>query len=120
MTDAVFTSASLFARARDVAKDIEIRRPGYHLAVGQDDTGIYFQIYCQRPDTYTEAMGEGQGGKRYLAYHTTPDEMVRIAFSILDAYDHHEDREAFLYKGKRVFGPHITIDALMSVADQVD
>ena len=120
MTDTMFNAAALWSRARDVARDIDHRRPGYLLSVGQDDIGIYYQVECRRLDAYTGEMAIGYGGRRYLSADTSRDAMVRIAYSLFAQYEEHETREAFHYQGKRIFGPHISIDALMIVADQED
>lgn len=80
----------------------------------------YFQIDAYRPDTYTGQMGHGRGRKAYLSAHATDSELIQCAFGLLDAYVHHEAREGFLWKGRRVFGPHIDVHALWEVAERYD
>lgn len=110
----------LWTRVTDLSHRIRINREGYGLSIGMDDVGIYLMITCFRKDTYTGKASEGQGGRRYLNPRMTDPQIIRVAFSALVAYDEHEDREAFEYDGKRIFGPHISIDALMDVADRTD
>ena len=115
-------------------------KPGYRLLLRQDqqivsrvinegpasytgETNVgrwYIQVECDRPDSFTDLLGVGRGGKGYLSPHMIPGEIVRKAFGLFAAYEEHECREFFTYKGKRVFGPHISIDALLEVADQVE
>jgi hypothetical protein len=81
---------------------------------------FYMQIECDRPDTYTGLMGVGRGGKSYLSPWMTDSEIVRRAFGLLLAYVEHEAREGFMWRGRRVFGPHIHVEALWSVAGVLD
>jgi hypothetical protein len=84
------------------------------------DGRFYLQIACQRPDTFTGVMGEGRGGKKYLTEHVSKSEVVGTLMGLYLAYVEHEARETFLYKGRRVFGPHIDVDALWEVAERTD
>lgn len=92
------------------------------LHVGYDEEGsrYYFQVHCWRMDVITGQMGWGYGGKAYLSPHATDSELVQTAFGLYKAYWEHEARETFQYKGKRVFGPHISVEALLTVASKVD
>jgi hypothetical protein len=99
-------------------------KPGYRLLlnVDQADPGgrLYLQVECDRPDVFTGVMGVGRGGKAYLSPHMTTSEIVRLAFGLFRAYEEHECREFFAYRGARVFGPHIDVEALVHVADVLD
>lgn len=98
--------------------------PGQRLIVEVDqaDPGgrVYMQIECERPDTYTGVMGVGRGGKSYLSPWMTDSEVVRRALGLLLSYVEHEAREGFTYKGRRIFGPHLDVEALWEVADRLD
>lgn len=61
-----------------------------------------------------------RGGKRYVSEHAVDSEVVQCALRALLDFDEHETREAFLFDGVRLFGPHITLDALKSVADTTE
>lgn len=78
---------------------------------------LFYQVHAMRPDTYTGEMGEGKGGKAYLSPHMIEDELVQLAWGLLQAYVTHESREGFLYKGKRIFGPHLKVARLLEIAD---
>jgi hypothetical protein len=81
---------------------------------------FYFQIGCMRPDTYTGVLKEGYSGKVYLSEYASDSELVQCIFGLYKAYVEHEVRETFLWRGRRVFGPHISTEALWEIADRTD
>lgn len=111
------------AMAREVAADIDYK-PGFRLLCERDkaDEGgrLYYQVEAERIDIVTNLMGVGRGGKSYLSPFQTLSELVRKAFGLFAAYEEHECRENFLWRGHRVFGPHIDVVALASVSGEVD
>ncbi len=78
---------------------------------------IHVQVGMERPDTYTGNIEMGWGGKAFVSAFCTDDELVKKVFGLALAYSEHELRESFKYRGKRVFGPHISLAALMEAAD---
>ena len=80
----------------------------------------YFQIACWRMDVITKKDGWGFGGKAYLSHHMTDSELFQIMFGLYKGYWEHEARENFTIDGVRPFGPHISTEALISVARKVD
>ena len=56
------------------------------------------------------------GRKWWLSRHMTTSEVVRTAFMACSAYDEHELREAFEWRGRRVFSPHLDVRALAEVS----
>jgi len=80
----------------------------------------YFQIACWRMDVITKKAGWGYGGKAYLSPHMTDSELFQIMFGLYKGYWEHEARENFEVDGVRPFGPHISTEALISVARKVD
>lgn len=87
---------------------------------GEPDGRFYFQITCWRRDTITGEMGRGFGGKAYLSPHATDSELIQTAFGLYKGYWEHEARETFIWRDRRPFGPHISTEALWSVARKVD
>jgi len=81
---------------------------------------FYLQVACWRPDTYTGEMGEGRGGKAYVSPHATDSELVQTVWGLYQSYVVHEARETFLFRGRRVYGPHIDVTALWEVAERYD
>lgn len=53
-----------------------------------------------------------RGGKWMLSEHMTPSELVQKAFMAFLAFEEHEAREHFTYKGQRVLGPHNDLDRM--------
>lgn len=106
-----------------IALDITLPEQ-FSVIVGRDQEvpngRFYFQIRCWRMDVITKEMGYGFGGKAYLSPHQTDNELVQTIFGLYKGYWEHEARESFEYKQRRVFGPHISTDALWSVARKVD
>ena len=63
-------------------------------------------------------------GKRFTmasrgfpAIASDEDSVVRTAFKAIENAEAHELREKFLYKGKRIYNPHIKIETLLEVCD---
>lgn len=81
---------------------------------------FFFQIRCWRMDVITKEMGYGYGGKAYLSPHATESELVQTAFGLYKGYLEHEARETFEWRGRRVFGPHMDVNAVWEVARRVD
>jgi hypothetical protein len=97
----------------------EVKRDPVYL----DEAGkgrVYIQIVKWRRDVDTGEMGDGPGAKIYLSPHMTETEIVHAVFGAYKGWNEHESRETFEYKGKRVFGPHIDINAMIEVADRLD
>jgi hypothetical protein len=115
--------SQFYGRLSDLAGQISL--PGqYAVRIAQDQEvpngRLYFQIQCERMDIITGEMGMGYGGKAYLSEHATDSELVGTIFALYKAYVEHEARETFKYRGKRIFGPHIKVEALWEIARQVD
>lgn len=110
-------------RLTRIASEIELPDE-FNIRIGKDDqhpwTRQFFQIVCWREDAITGEMGYGYGGKAYLSEHATDSELVQTIFGLYKAYFEHEARETFKWKGRRIFGPHISVDALWEVSRRVD
>lgn len=111
--------------ARDALKEITFEIFGTKLEVicdrdkKSEDGRLYYQVVCQRPDTYTGNIGEGRSGKAYLSEHMIWSELVQLAWGLLEGYVHHESREGFEYKGHKIYGPHMKVELLAAIADDI-
>jgi hypothetical protein len=47
-------------------------------------------------------------------------ELTRLIFGLFKAYEEHECREFFKWRGRAIFGPHVDSDALWEVAERFD
>jgi hypothetical protein len=110
----------LFERLQRIADDDIELGMNCSVRVDEDAKGPFVQIVCWRKDVITGEMGYGYGGKAYPSEHATLSELVQVIFGLYLRYWEHEARETFEYKGLRVFGPHISVEALMTVARKVD
>ena len=77
--------------------------------------GLYLQV--QMPP----AGGVSWKGRKWqLSEHMTEGEIVQTALMACLAAEEHEAREAFNYKGKALFGPHLSIEKLLAIADSIE
>lgn len=105
-------------RAARLLSEVEYK-PDYEIVLGISPEGRdYMQVHCWRIDSVTGLPGWGKGGKFYLSEHMTDQEIVQNAFGLFKSYEEHECREFFHFRGKRIYGPHISLDALLEVADR--
>lgn len=96
--------------------DAEYQGTKFQILMGDHEGNLWIQVGTMRPDTYTNKMELGKGGKAYVSEFATHDEVVKKIFGLCMAYVEHETREGFKWRGRRVFNPHVTIEALWSVA----
>lgn len=108
----------LLPRAEDLLARIDSGSTA-RLRVDTDDR-VYFQVIDDRYDVDTGHLVEVKGGKWYLSPFMTDGEVVQKALQAFLAFAEHEIREAFTYMGKRIYGPHLALDALVEIADRVD
>lgn len=78
------------------------------IRVGCDDGGRHWlQLAHFHPEL--------NGRKWRLSDHMTDSEVVATAFKACLAWEEHECREAFRYRGQQVFGPHFDVDQLSNL-----
>jgi len=117
----VIAAIDFDSRLAGIVNDISLPKQfSVHVGHDGDFDRRYFQIQCEREDVITGEWGTGYGGKAYLSPHMTDSELVQIIFGLYKAYWEHEARETFHWKGRRIFGPHISSEALWEVARRVD
>jgi hypothetical protein len=118
MTDYTFAN-----RLVDIATRIKLAE-NFDIVVARDlkipDGRWYFQIKCWRKDVITKEMGWGYGGKAYLSEEASDSELVGTIFGLYKNYVEHEARESFEFDGYRIYGPHMDVNALKTVARKVD
>ena len=84
--------------------------------------GFYIQVLCMLPDVYNPATGpvEQRGRKWYVSAYSVESEVIQTCLYAWLKFMEHEARENFQYEGVRLFNPHISARALMSVADKTE
>jgi len=65
-------------------------------------------------------MNKQRGGKAYMTAYATDSELVQTVWGLYQSYVLHEARETSLYRGRRVYGPHVDVNALWEVAERYD
>ena len=91
-------------------------KPGWSFIVNQAGCQSYVQV--QLPSE--GAAIPWRGRKWLLSDHMTEGEVVQTCLMAVLAAEEHEAREAFEYKGKAIFGPHLSMDQLLTIADETE
>jgi hypothetical protein len=94
--------------------------PGYTFIVRETHGGIVLQAKYLDPDIFTETLETQLTRKWLLSPHMTYSEIVQTAFKCILTSMEHRAREHFLYKGRRIFGPHFNVDELHKICDRLD
>jgi hypothetical protein len=106
-----------FARIARLLHDVEYRRnTGWRVA----PDGSWLQVV-----RFTDATKAGDtaslfGRKWRLSPHMTAGEVVQTALLAVLAFEEHEAREAFRWRGRAIFGPHIVLSALHDAALHIE
>lgn len=104
--------------AGDVFAEVKLPEP-YLLRWLEEANGCGFRVCAFLPDVETGVVGWQGGAWRTVRPDDEPSNIVRAVFAAFLAFVEHEAREGFLYRGARVFGPHIDVDALVEVAGRI-
>lgn len=88
---------------------------------GHMGDGYYIQHWQQIDCANTGEMGPPHTGRKwYISKYMTTSEIVQTALMAILAYEEHEVRERFHYKGERPFGPHVDVEALLDASNYKD
>jgi hypothetical protein len=109
----------LMERLERIASEIELGMD-CTVRIGDTGRGPFVQIQCRRLDVITKEMGTGRGGKAYPSDYSSDSEIIQMIFGLYLSYWTHEARENFQWRGRRVFGPHISTEALWEAAPHLD
>jgi hypothetical protein len=77
------------------------------------DGGWYVQVTYYEADVDTGATALQKSRKWLVEPSATESDVVRTAYAAVTRSYAHVVSEHFTYRGKRVFGPHVAIDALV-------
>ena len=77
------------------------------------EPGIYVDIVSGEP-------AQQHTRKWLLSEHMTRSEIVATCLKCVLTSEEHEAREDFLYKGQRIFGPHLDVEALLDLSQRTD
>lgn len=106
-------------RLTDISPILEaITYKDWRLRSGGMGDGFFLQVAFPARCTETGQPQTQTGRKWYVSSHAEPGEVVRTAFMACLAAEEHEAREAFRYCGKAIFGPHISVAALIAASGE--
>lgn len=109
----------------DVVMEIlrDVKYKDWSFYVGSERAGDggwrhYLQVkfLARDVDSYGASTLE-QGRKWWLSEHMTRSEVVQTALKAVLTAEEHEARENFMYRDRRIFGPHIDVDTLWEVCE---
>lgn len=84
------------------------------LVVTADARGeVYMQGQYHERDTYTKKMTVQKTRRWLLSPPMSDSSIVKTAFMLCMTSMEHRTREAFTYKGERVFGPHFDVEDMV-------
>lgn len=95
-----------------------IRYLDYQFVILEKNGLMFLQGRYIEPDIQTNDPTDQHTRKWYISEHMVVSEIVQTALLCVLTSAEHRVREHFLYKGKRVFGPHFDVEALHEIAVQ--
>lgn len=97
---------------KSIVKEIEYR--DWFIKVAEDGESLYIQLIF-------DADGHKQRGRKWrISKHMIKDEIVYTVMKAALTAEEHEAREHFRYRGRRIFGPHIGVDALWDASKKIE
>lgn len=105
-------------RLKTIVNNIEIFDRKFLITRVSTDpsAGWFLQVTYDEIDVDTGRVAEQRSRKWLIEPDATETDVVRTVFAAVSRSYAHVIAEHFTYKGKRVFGPHVSIDALIDVA----
>lgn len=101
---------------------LQIHCPPYYFRLTTINTleepVIHLQACKDRIDVDTGKMSVGKGAKHHVSFHATREEIVQKALKACIEFAEHDVREHFTWRGKRIFGPHLSHDRLWEIAGE--
>lgn len=90
----------------------------YEFTVREGHGGVFLQGMYDDKDVYTNAVERQHTRKWLLSPAMTDSEIVQTIFKCALTSFEHRCREAFKYKGKRIFGPHFDVNDLVNLCHE--
>lgn len=103
-------------RVDSILHRIQYRDWRFRVGWEGDNSPIWIQVIFDAISTKTGAIEEQHGRKWQISSHAVASEVVKTAWLAVQTAIEHEAREAFRFDGEAIFGPHIDVSALHSVA----
>ena len=107
--------APMSAKLAELLIHEHVRYPGWQFRILRRAGGEFaMQGHFEAADGWQKTR------KWRLSRYMTKSEIVQTALLCVLTSAEHQVREHFLYKGKRVFGPHFDVDELARISDRLD
>lgn len=104
---------ALIAKATDWLAEVQFM--GYAFTVRESHGGVFMQAMYPEADVYTGRVETQVTRKWLLSPGMTESEVVQTAFKCCLTSMEHRTREAFQYRGARIFGPHFDVRDLVNL-----
>src|SRR3954463_13200329 len=98
----------------------EVACAEYHFKIENKGESHYLVAEYHEADVYSGEPGIKRTRKWLLSEHMTRSELGQTALKCVVTSHEHRVRESFLYRGRRVFGPHCDVESLWEIAEQTD
>lgn len=99
----------------DILGSVKFR--DWKFRVMEKGDGFLVQVVFTAPDCEDGCPKPQRGRKWYVSSHACRSEVVQTAYAAVQRAILHEVAEDFLFKGRRIFDPHLDVEALVDVAD---
>lgn len=118
----------MFSEACDLIREVKCPPFEFYAACIECGDGMacedekhfwYLEAWTYRMDNKLGRMGWGHGGRQLIDGSMNDDLIVKTCLVACFKYVEHEVREAFSWRGRRVFDPHMPVATLWKVASDV-
>jgi hypothetical protein len=96
----------------------DVSVPEYKFDIVDTSNGLCLRGSYQEADISTGDTTDQFTRCWPVSEHFVKSELVQTVFKCYVTSMEHRAREHFLYRGKRVFGPHFDVDALWEICDK--
>jgi hypothetical protein len=105
-------------RVRELVDLCEFENYTFHVYPDRD--GVKIQATYPEECIQTGAIETQYTRKWLISPHATKSEIVNTLFKCCATSTEHRLREHFLYRGRRVYGPHYDVDELWAISRRID
>lgn len=100
-------------------REVEFADPmPYTFAVIPEKESLFIQGTYYDADTYTGHQAKQYTRRWFIADDATDSQIVQTVFKACLTSAEHRVREAFAYKGVRVYGPHYDVEDLVKLGKE--
>ncbi len=100
---------------RDIVERVAFR-DRWFVVVAKGD-GFLLQMRYKEEDVQTGELAEQHTRKWYISRYATESEIVQTALKCVLTSQEHIGREHFLYRGVKVYGPHLNVNDLIRLVE---